>query len=57
MGTSGGWNDVEEHFFGQDEQPYANSPDSARRWRMIILSCVIIAISGAVMGLMIWGGR
>ena len=58
VGTTNGWDDVEEHYFGQGEAA-ADPGDcvARRRWRSIILSCVIIAISGAVMGLMIWGGR
>lgn len=60
MGTSGGgWDEVEEHYFGQEHRYYGEARDcvARRRWRSVILSCVIIAIAGAVMGLMIWGGR
>lgn len=63
MGTSGDPSDDTKYFDQYDRIWMEASAEAAadsearRRWRSIILSSVIIVIAGAVMGLMIWGGR
>ena len=63
MGTSGDPND-DTRYFSQADRQFLDQRQAEfdeywarRRWGSIILSCTIIAIAGAVMALMVWGGR